>query len=38
MKIKYFPLIPTMANQNCLDGNKKNMEEIGRRTKDWEKF
>ena len=23
MKIKYFPLIPTMANQNCLDGNKK---------------
>ena len=29
MKTKYFPLIPTMASDSFLEGNKENMEEIG---------
>ena len=29
MKSTHFPPIPTMANGNFLEGNKRNMEEIG---------
>ena len=29
MKSTHFPPIPTIANGNFLEGNKRNMEEIG---------
>jgi hypothetical protein len=36
MKPKHFPLIPIMANGIFLDGNERNMAEIGGRTQSWE--
>jgi hypothetical protein len=32
IKPTYSSLIPTMANNNCLEGNKGNMEETGGKT------
>ena len=36
MKPTHFPPIPTMANGSFLEGNERNMEEIGGRTQSWE--
>ena len=36
MKPTHFPPIPTMANRSFLEGNERNMEEIGGRTQSWE--
>jgi hypothetical protein len=36
MKPKHFPLIPIMANEIFLEGNERNLEEIGGRTQSWE--
>ena len=38
MEPKHFPLIPTMANGNFLEGNEGNMEKKGGRTQSWENF
>jgi hypothetical protein len=36
MKTKHVPFIPTMANENFLEGNKGNMEETRERMQGWE--